>query len=203
MMKYKFKIHPVVSQVRQTAGQEGDKQASGLIFVNINSPAQIKDKATRRKIRRHVMKGIGRSRRSDATHSANESRATAALSRSPPRAIPLYWGDVKSCVNFKRLFWAMDMVSEGLLALAVADSAHEFRQRLDKGLASAQQQDLDQARFLDEMEQYTESLSLVRKSIIAPESQAGRYAIIGTIICLAVFDVRGSMFVCSEAPALD
>jgi hypothetical protein len=198
-MKLKFKLQ-TTSLDKQLPSQNGDNRASRLAFVNIDNPTQIKEQATQRRIRRHVMKNIGRLRRMDAVHPLNKHQNTTVVSRSPPRPIPLYWGDVKVCVNFKRLFWAMDMVSEGLLALSVVDSAHEFRQRLDMGLNSAQQREAqgDEAQALDEMKQYTESLSLVRKSIIALDGRASRYAIIGTIICLAAFDVSGPCLCTSQ-----
>lgn len=104
-----------------------------------------------------------------------------------PHPVPLYWGDVKACANFKRLFWAMDMVSEGLLSMTVVDAGSEFRTKLDHGLRKGK----SSAQFWTEngMKEYTESLSLVRKSITSVDSPASRHAVIGTIICLAVFDV--------------
>lgn len=190
-MKLKFKVQ-TTSLDKQASNRKDQALASRLTFVNVDCPMQIKSKTIQRKIRRHVMKDIGRSRRRDAVHSPSTGQSAITVSRSLPHSIPSYWGDVKVCINFQRLFWAMDMVSEGLLALAMADSAHEFRERLDMNLDDTLQQKRqpDQAGSLDEMKQYTESLSLVRKSIIAPESRVSCHAIIGTIICLAVFDVR-------------
>ena len=185
IMKLKFKVQ-TISLDKQASNRREQALASTrkLTFVNVDCPMQIKSETTQRKIRRHVMKDIGRSRRRDAARvrSPNTGQSAITVSRSLPHSIPSYWGDVKVCINFQRLFWAMDMVSEGLLALALADSAHEFRERLDMTL--------DQAASLHDMNQYTESLSLVRKSIVAPESRVSCHAIIGTIICLAVFDVR-------------
>jgi hypothetical protein len=74
----------------------------------------------------------------------------------------------------------MDMVSEGLLSIAVIDPSRKLQNRLAEGLGGLQS--------FDEIEQYTESVSLVRKAI-TPESQACQNAVIGTVICLAVFDV--------------
>ncbi|RYP06269.1 hypothetical protein DL764_003245 [Monosporascus ibericus] len=191
IMKLKFKVQ-TTSLDKQASNRKDQALASRLTFVNVDCPMQIKSEATQRKIRRHVMKDIGRSRRRDAVHSPSTGQSAITVSRSLPHSIPSYWGDVKVCINFQRLFWAMDMVSEGLLALAMADSAHDFRERLDMNLDDTLQQKRqpDQAGSLDAMEQYTESLSLVRKSIVAPESRVNRHVIIGTIICLAVFDMR-------------
>ncbi|KAK1766362.1 hypothetical protein QBC33DRAFT_94613 [Phialemonium atrogriseum] len=190
-MKLKFKVQ-TTSLDKQASNRKDQALASRLTFVNVDCPMQIKSETIQRKIRRHVMKDIGRSRRRDAVHSPSTGQSAITVSRTLPHSIPSYWGDVKVCINFQRLFWAMDMVSEGLLALAMADSAHEFCERLDMNLDDTLQQkpQPDQAASLDEMKQYTESLSLVRKSIIAPESRVSCHAIIGTIICLAVFDMR-------------
>jgi hypothetical protein len=152
-----------------------ENKPSSLAFVHVSNPAQAKDKTTQRKVRRHVMKDIGRSRRLGSIQTA-----TTTTPRNNSVSVPAYWGDVKVCVNFRRLFWAMDMVSEGLLSIAVIDPSHKLRKRLAESLGDLQ--------TFDEIEQYTESVSLVRKAII-PESQACQNAIIGTVICLAVFDV--------------
>ncbi|GKT42518.1 uncharacterized protein ColSpa_02699 [Colletotrichum spaethianum] len=190
-MKLKFKVQTTPPD-KQAPSRKDQAVTSRLTFVNIDCPTQIKSATTQRKIRRHVMKEIGRSRRRDVVHHPSTGQSAITVSRSLPRSVPSYWGDVKVCINFKRLFRAMDMVSGGLLALAMADSAHEFRQRLDMDLNATLQQKRrpDQAGSLGEMKQYTESLSLVRKSIVAPESRVSRHAIIGTIICLVVFDMR-------------
>ncbi|KAH6954298.1 hypothetical protein DER45DRAFT_540439 [Fusarium avenaceum] len=153
-----------------------ENNPSSLAFVHVNNPAQAKDKTTQRKVRRHVMKDIGRSRRLGSIQVE-----TTATPKNNSISIPAYWGDVKVCVNFRKLFWAMDMVSEGLLSIAVIDPSCKLRKRLAEGLGDLQ--------TVDEIEQYTESVSLVRKAI-TPESQACENAIIGTVICLAVFDMR-------------
>ncbi|KPM44418.1 hypothetical protein AK830_g2108 [Neonectria ditissima] len=190
-MKLKFKVQ-TISPDKQASSRKDQTSASSLTFVNVDSPKQIKSETTQRKIRRHVMKDIGRSRRRDAVHSESTGQNAITVSRSLPQSIPSYWGDVNVCINFQRLFQAMNMVSEGLLALAVVDPGHRFRERLDMTINDSLQQkpQPDPGGSLDEMKQYTKSLSLVRKSIVAPESRASRHAIIGTIICLAVFDMR-------------
>lgn len=191
-MKLKFKVQ-TASLDKQASKREDPPLASRLTFVNVNCPMQIKSASTQRKIRSHVMTEIGRSRRrKNGVRSPSRGRSVTVASTSVPRSIPSYWGEVRVCINYERLFRAMDMVSDGLLTLAMADSAHKFRENLDRKLADTLQHNpqSEQAWSLSEMEQYTESLSLVRKSIVAPDSRASCYAIIGTIICLAVFDVR-------------
>ncbi|KAH6682212.1 hypothetical protein F5X68DRAFT_24476 [Plectosphaerella plurivora] len=160
-MKLRFKVQTAPS-VEQPPARS---RPSTLAFVHVDRPDQINTVAAQRKIRRHVMKDIGRARRMGGVVVV-------------PRAVPTYWGDLRVCGNFRRLFWAMDAVSDGLLALAAAE-AHEWRARLETGLAREQY----------ELEQYTESLGLVRRSFVA-EDRASRHAVIGTIICLAMFDMR-------------
>ncbi|KAL1873443.1 hypothetical protein VTK73DRAFT_988 [Phialemonium thermophilum] len=192
-MKLKFKVQ-AISPAAHAHDETQDSRASSLSFVNISHPTQINQQATRHQIRRHVMKDIGRSRRRTLAVSRPKSRYGVVEATSSPlaRAIPLYWGDVKVCPNFQRLFRSMDMVSEGLLALALADSAHGFRQTLDEGLGDRwrREQAPSWGPSLDEMRQYTDSLSLVRRSITIGQDGTHRYAVIGTIICLAVFDMR-------------
>jgi hypothetical protein len=161
-MKLRFKV-----QTAPSSDRPSHARPSRLAFVNVDRPDQIKTAAAQRRIRRHVMKDIGRARRRGVD---------ARVLRLAP-VVPSYWGDIQVCPNFRRLFWAMDAVSEGLLALAVAE-AHEWRARLEGGLAQEQY----------ELKQYTESLGVVRRSVAA-DDRASRHAVIGTIICLAVFDV--------------
>ncbi|KAM0269618.1 hypothetical protein ACHAPA_004199 [Fusarium lateritium] len=172
-MEIKFKLAETPQP--QKRPPQFENKPSSLAFVHVNNPAQAKDKTTQRKVRRHVMKDIGRSRRLGSIQVE-----TTTTPKSNSVSIPAYWGDVKVCVNFRRLFWAMDMVSEGLLSIAVIDPSCKLRKRLADGLGEHQ--------TLVEIEQYTESVSLVRKAIV-PENQACQNAVIGTVICLAIFDV--------------
>lgn len=75
----------------------------------------------------------------------------------------------------------MDMVSEGLLSIAIVDPVLRLRQKLTATFESPP--------TVEEIQQYTESLSLVREGIEA-ESKASENAVIGTVICLATFDMR-------------
>ncbi|KAK4151637.1 hypothetical protein C8A00DRAFT_45210 [Chaetomidium leptoderma] len=163
-MKLKFKVQTASLDKHAPKQKDQSPLASRLTFVNVDRPTQIKSEATQRKIRRHVMKDIGRSRRRGAVRSPGTDQSAITVPRSLPPSIPSYWGDVKVCINFQRLFWAMDMVSEGLLALTMADSAHEFRESLDINLDGTLKQGPQpgQAEPLRQMKQYTESLSLIR-----------------------------------------
>lgn len=95
-------------------------------------------------------------------------------------SMPTYWGDVQVCVNFKRLFQAMDMISEGLLSIAVVDPSYRNENRLGRSL--------DIPPRVQDIEQYTRSIAVVRKCIL-PDGPIRHNVAIGTAICLAVFDV--------------
>ncbi|OBS22625.1 hypothetical protein FPOA_08960 [Fusarium poae] len=99
--------------------------------------------------------------------------------------MPTYWGDVQVCVNVKRVFWAMEMVSGALLSITVVDPAIRHRQKITRRQ--------DEPPSLRDIELYTKSLGTVRKSILA-ESQIRRRAIMGTVICLSMFDMRVGNF---------
>ncbi|KAF4460086.1 alcohol dehydrogenase [Fusarium albosuccineum] len=193
----KFKLDKAVSLIKQTYYPSDGVRP--LAFINVDNPEQVKDRATQREIRRHVMVTIGQSRRKDGNNPRKRHQVAVATTapQQVPRplspATPSYWGEVKICANFKRLFRAMDMVSKGLLSMTVDDTARQTRKWLYKGPDNLQQASgHDLARSLHEMQQYTDSLSLVRNSIHATGSLASRHGIIGTVLCLAYFDVRAS-----------
>jgi hypothetical protein len=173
-LKFKLKETPKL-EPRRT--QQTSKPSS-LTFINVGNPTQSKDKATLRKVRRHVMKDIGRSRRSGQTQ---EQDSVAVKPTDPFVPIPTHWGDVEVCVSFKQLIQAMDMVSEGVVSLAVVDPKLRSWQKISRRT--------DDPPSLREIQKYTETLSLVRRSII-PKSQTSQDGVIATIICLAVFDQR-------------
>ncbi|XEV07109.1 hypothetical protein FSHL1_012396 [Fusarium sambucinum] len=173
-MEFKFKLQKTPHS-RPDRTQKAQKPSS-LTFVNVSNPKEAKDKATLQKVRRHVMKDIGRSRRSRPNHDL-----TAAKSLYQVGQAPTYWGDVQVCVNVKRVFWAMEMVSGTLLSITIVDPAIRDRQKITRRQ--------DEPPSLEDIEQYTQSLGTVRKSILA-ESLVRQRAMMGTVICLAVFDMR-------------
>jgi hypothetical protein len=142
------------------------------------------------------MLSIGKSRRKRVAHPDHryqevcDATALQQAPRPPLRSAPSYWGDIQICVNFRRLFHAMDMVSRGLLSIAVKDAVRDSGERLSKCFYNVPIENTDdQAQSLYEIKQYTSSLSLVRKSFHTTDSSAGHLAIIGTVVCLAQFDV--------------
>ncbi|KAF5603265.1 hypothetical protein FPCIR_1461 [Fusarium pseudocircinatum] len=168
-MEIKFKVQKVPTIPKPHPSN--NTQPSSLAFVQVN-PAK-KDKAAQRKIRQHVMKDIGLSRRMGTVRTPHPT--------SESILIPTYWGDAQVCYNFRRLFRAMDMVSEGLLSIAIVDPVLRLRQKFTATFESPP--------TLEEIQQYTDSLSLVREGIEV-ESKACENAVIGTVICLATFDMR-------------
>ena len=193
----KSKVKKTGPRVKQASHPSGGIRA--LAFVNVDNPDQIKDQATQRKIRRHVMTTIGQSRRKYPTRPIEQGKDVAAATAKGSQQIlgpllhptPSYWGEVNICPNFKRLFQAMDMVSKGLLSMTVDDTTRKSGERVYKGFHDVQRgNEQDPAGFSYKIRQYTDSLILVRKSIDVMEGPASRHAIIGTVICLAYFDVR-------------
>lgn len=85
----------------------------------------------------------------------------------------------------------MNMVSMGLLSMTVDDTVRKRRPTVYDDLYGGVQRgdEQDQTRSLREMQQYTDSLGLVQNFIHRPESLATRHAVLGTVICLAYFDV--------------
>ncbi|EKJ72354.1 hypothetical protein FPSE_07474 [Fusarium pseudograminearum CS3096] len=173
-MEIKFKLQKT-SYTQPSRTQKAQKPSS-LAFVHVDNPKQAKDKETLKKVRRHVMKDIGKSRRSCITHNV-----TVAKSFPQSAQAPTYWGDVEVCVNFKRLLWAMEMVSGALLSIAVVEPSIGDQQNISKRIYGPPS--------LRDIELYTQSLGTVRESILA-ESRIRRKAVIGTVICLSVFDMR-------------
>ncbi|KAF5581638.1 hypothetical protein FPANT_8826 [Fusarium pseudoanthophilum] len=168
-MEIKFKVQKAPTIPKPPLSNK--TQPSTLAFVQVN-PAK-KDKAAQRKIRQHVMKDIGLSRRMGTVRTPHRTSESIFM--------PTYWGDAQVCYNFRRLFRAMDMVSEGLLSIAIVDPVLRLRQKFTATFESPP--------TLEEIQQYTESLSLVREGIEV-ESKACENAVIGTVICLATFDMR-------------
>ncbi|KAF5699982.1 hypothetical protein FMUND_14527 [Fusarium mundagurra] len=168
-MEIKFRVQktPAVPKLPP----KNNTHPSTLTFVQVN-PAK-KDKAAQRKIRQHVMKDIGLSRRMGTVRTPHPT--------SESIFIPTYWGDAQVCYNFRRLFRAMNVVSEGLLSIAIVDPVLRLRQKFTATFETSP--------TVEEIEQYTHSLSVVREGIEV-ESKASENAVIGTVICLATFDMR-------------
>ncbi|OAA72378.1 alcohol dehydrogenase [Cordyceps fumosorosea ARSEF 2679] len=188
--KLKFRLQPVPQQAPNPAA---DYTAPELEFVHIEQPAQMKDAATQRRIRRHVMRNVDRARGGGrAASSVVVRRSTSdrvkGLVLAPTPAGLDYFG---VCSRFECLFRSMDMISEGLLAMTVADLS--FHSRLTVGDDLGQLQSLPlykQERPINGISQYTESVHLVRESMAQLQHEPSRNAVMGTIICLAYLDMR-------------
>jgi hypothetical protein len=170
-----------------------------LAFVNVDNPEQVKSRGTQRKIRRHVMTTIGKQRRKEAAgpllkrqqDPSASSGAVAPIPRPITPPAPSYWGEVRLCPNFQQLFLAMNMVRRALLSITLDPMWTRHEQSLSSNLLKFEcGMKHDRAKTRYELAQYTESLGLVRTSISEIPSPASPDAIIGTVICLAYFDVR-------------
>ncbi|QPC62746.1 hypothetical protein HYE67_004977 [Fusarium culmorum] len=173
-MEIKFKLQK--TPYTQPPHTQKTQKPSSLAFVHVDNPKQAKDKETLKKVRRHVMKDIGRSRRSRITQNVTVANPFLQSAQAPT-----YWGDVEVCVNFKRLLWAMEMVSGALLSITVVEPSIGDQQKISRRIYGPPS--------LRDIELYTQSLGTVRESILA-ESRIRRKAVIGTVICLSVFDMR-------------
>lgn len=186
VMKIRFKVQaapPTKPAQKQQPQQRAGQQAATLHFINIDEPDQLREQATQRKIRRHVMKDVNRARKRLATEQGIDPYQIALFADAQ------YWGDFETCPNFERVFRAMDYVSEGLLKIVFTDSAFILSDRDYVKFADARDKlPLAEDAAIKQISQYTDSVSLVRRSI---HRDASRYAVIGTIICLSYIDVCG------------
>ncbi|KAJ6779316.1 hypothetical protein PWT90_02499 [Aphanocladium album] len=188
-MKLKFRLQPVPQQAAHPAP---GYRASDLDFIHIEDPTKVKDAETQRKIRRHVMRKPDRSR---AGRAASHRQSASDQTDLVPIPTPAEFDYFKVCTRFECLFRSMDMVSEGLLAMTVADMS--YHSQLTVG------DDLDHLRNLpiyrhkrpiNGIAQYTDSINLVRESITGLDNMPSRDAVIGTIVCLAYLDMRVGNF---------
>jgi hypothetical protein len=174
----KFRIKTIPSPLTHQPAPQSSRDLT-LAFISVDNPGLTKDKAAQSKIRRHVMLNIGKSRRKQP-----DSHPPPTLDR-PPYSLtllsPSHWGEVNICPNFKRLFKAMDVVSQGALAIVVDDAIRS------PPVTSDGHRHFHSHR---EMALYTDSLGLIRKHMIPAINPPNLYAIIGTVICLAYFDLR-------------
>ncbi|RGP79893.1 hypothetical protein FLONG3_1964 [Fusarium longipes] len=173
-MQLKFKLQQTPNT--QPPLTQKIQKPSSLAFVHVNDPTQSRDKATLRKVRRHVMKDIGRSRRSGATRDPTAKKPLHQFVQ-----MPTYWGDVQVCINVKRLFWTMDMLCAEFVSVAVVNPAIRAMQKID--------QTPDQPPSWTDIERYTESIGVLRKYLMT-DNRVSRDAAVGTMICLAMFDMR-------------
>lgn len=152
-----------------------------LAFINVSTPDEIRDKRNQHKVRRHVMKDIGLSRR----------RAIVIDEPLPfpmPRSfvpVPAYLGQMRVCHYFQRVFRAIAVFDDEILSLALSDSAPDFSQPFIMDAGAVERQPLQTMT----MTKYTSTLGLVRHQLLDSEDMSSHSATVGTIICLAFYDV--------------
>lgn len=180
-MKLQWKQQKGLAEAPHQPTQPG--AATGLVFVNIDSPEQLKDPNVQRKIRRQAMREIGKSRR-------REARQETCPAVPPPLSlVPVYQQGINICQHFRRVFFALGLDSDGALRLVMADIVADFAHRAGVSDSSTGGQ-LEEA-----MRRYTNSLEVVRARMAPFGSadvwkQVDRDHAIGTVICLAFYDVR-------------
>lgn len=185
-MKLKFRLQPVPLH---TAHPAVDYDASDLTFIHVDEPLQKQDAATMRRIRRHVMRNPDRTRRDRPA--AAQRRPGTDLASLVPLPTPVDFDYFKVCTRFEGLFRAMDMVSEGLLAMTVADASYHSQLTVGDDLDHVRNLPIySHKRPINGIAQYTDAINLVRESISLLEDESNRNAVIGTIVCLAYLDVR-------------
>ncbi|KAH6873837.1 hypothetical protein B0T10DRAFT_588570, partial [Thelonectria olida] len=171
-------------------------------WVSITHPSEIKHRHAQKKIHRHVMKGIGFSRRRAPMKipltlnlpTGNASRflhtlpsPTIDLSLSSPRQWAraqrlfqfLHKQDYPVCQTMRKLFFAAAMVDDGVMYLALAETALETESHDEKDTHQENKQSL---------KHYTTSLGLVQEKISRSTTTVGDQ-VIGTIISIASYDV--------------
>ncbi|KAI9162905.1 alcohol dehydrogenase [Paramyrothecium foliicola] len=192
--EWRFKLQKIDTSERPASQPSGTPT---FAFVHTDNPEQVKAKAAQRRIRRHVMASIGKSRRKYTAYTpegCRDSTAALTLQQLPkplPSRYPSHWAEVRVCHNFIRLFRAMDMVSKGLLSITVDDTVRKSRRRsYQRPHYNYLENERDVTGSLCEMKQYTDSIGLLRTHIRATDNSLNRHVITGTVICLAHYDVR-------------
>lgn len=155
-----------------------------LAFINVSAPEEMQDKRNQHKVRRHVMKDIGFSRRRSTVV---DTPLPVALPRSLA-PVPAYLGQMRVCHYFQRIFRAIVVFDDEILTLALSDAAPDFSQPLNLDARSVERQPIQTMTML----KYTSSLGLVRHQLLESENMSSHSATIGTIICLAFYDVSDS-----------
>lgn len=177
-LRFKLQIGPDTQQPNSATVQEAH---APICFVNIDKPGQIQSRANKRIIRKQAMRDVGYSRRRDVVPSS-----AALTPYAPTHHKIVYWADINICKNFKRLFWSMNMVSQGLLELAVVDVARSPRPRRTRHIPGCLAKPSNVTNT--DLRTYTDALYLVRSSISLLNEESHLYTIIGTATCLAYFD---------------
>lgn len=150
-----------------------------LTFVNIASPNEIKDARRQTKIRRHVMKKIGLSRRRGASVlTPGDSRA---VSRPTPAFIPRM---PQLCPYWQGIFLGLSLLDDNSMKLCLGDAAVEFAQTDDY-----RAQFLGHNNVVTTLVQYSKSIEIIRHSLCLFDEGGKVQATIGTIIGLAFYDV--------------
>lgn len=157
--------------------------STGLNFVNIAHPDEIRDTTKQRKIRRHVMKNIGKSRRRDQRcPSVGPPRLApfTSLGWTPVETVLLSW--LPMCPYWDQVFSAMKQVNDGPRELSLC---HPVIEAPPPNPGSNPGRELVTPR----LEHYNKSLNSIRADLADLRDNARVYEAIVTIVRLAVYDV--------------
>jgi hypothetical protein len=156
-------------------------------FVNNDNPEKIKDPKTRRTVRRHVMKDIGMARRRGGA-TPSKTTPTHPLSPTIPSFVPYLdsWEDSDGGSNIASIYLALDIVDEAVLRLCRTNPALNFLRQEPRAVSRL---DMD-----DCLKTYNRSIGFVRHTLLQGESLSESVSdtILGTIVCLAFFDVSAN-----------
>ncbi|CAM1510719.1 Fc.00g010540.m01.CDS01 [Cosmosporella sp. VM-42] len=163
----------------EPAPSPANYQSTGLTFVSIDRPDQIRDSAKQRRIRRHVMKSIGLSRRRESLFNSRNSRSVAV---TPTLAIP---DAIMICPYWRNIYLAIGLMDDGAQRLCLEAAAVDF-ERLENFEFHALQKGLVEHN----LQQYNQSLEFIKDCLAQSGDRPNTYAAVGTIIGLAFYDMR-------------
>lgn len=188
-MEFRFKK----SRYEAPATLHHGPSASQLAFIHIDNPEQIRDRKTQRRIRRHVMKDIGTTRRRGYRQLITTSLPYIPSIPQSLFPIPSYVGDIKVCLHYQRIFRALEVVDQEALSLALGEIAFDFSGHMGVDLETFRTKDFTDQLPMEAMRSYTNSLGAIRDTLKKPWHGSDRGCAISTVICLAFYDVRNSI----------
>lgn len=151
------------------------KSNTQLAFINISTPGEIRDRYNQHIIRSHVMRDIAISRRRgalvDLSSESVGSRPAAGLQQ------------VNVCSYLQRIFRALVLYDKTALSLVLVDTGCHASQVFGNFIGNTAQQPLDA------LSKYTKLIGLIRGQLLQHGGISAYDAVIGTIICLAFYDV--------------
>lgn len=157
--------------------------STGLNFVNIAHPDEIRGTTKQRNIRRHVMKNIGKSRRRDQqclVVGPPRLASFPSLGWTPVETVLLY--RLPMCSHWDQVFSAVKQVNYGARELSICHPAIEAAPPITVSTPGREP-------VTPRLEHYTKFLNSIRVDLADLRDNARVYEAIATIVRLAVYDV--------------